>query len=191
VTGDDFEASDGNSDPADAGTDDLSGLLLSEEIDATHPGLAPVADIVMRWWSAKPPDGLPPRSAFPADEWGDLFGMISVVEPVDGGRDFRYRIHAGTVATIAGLDLTGKFLSDLPYADYREELIRLSAEVMENGEPGFRRMKIMWMGSEYDYVRVALPVIADDLGTQVISAFLHTDPEKPKYQSRFVSGGTS
>lgn len=163
------------------------GLLSSETIGSDHPGLAPATGVVARWWSNKPSDGLPPRSVFPAEGWGELFGRISVLEPVDDGADFRYRLHAGTAATLARLDLTGRLLSEMPYADYAAELICQAQTVFRSGVPGFHRMRIRWLGQEYDYVRVALPVAADGGGVQLLSVILHTDPDKPRYRSRFVS----
>jgi hypothetical protein len=40
-------------------------------------------------------------------------GYINLLEPVDGGRDFRYRLYGSCIAEVTGDDLTGRRVSDL------------------------------------------------------------------------------
>jgi len=164
-----------------------SSILLSEAVEPDHPAFDMAREIVTRWWRNKPEDDLPPRSVFPAEGWGAVFGRVSILEPLDGGRDFRYRLHSGTAAAVGGRDLTGTLVSEMPYEDYAEELIRQFSQALESGEPGFHRLKIEWNDTVFDYSRVALPVRTDDGEVQVLSVILHTDPLKDPYRSRFMS----
>ena len=45
-------------------------------------------------------------------------GYVNLLEPVDDGRDFRFRIFGTFVAAVTGQDLTGKCLSEVPASDY-------------------------------------------------------------------------
>jgi hypothetical protein len=51
-------------------------------------------------------------------EFRPALGYVNVVEPVDGGRDFRFRIFGTFVAAVTGCDLTGQLLSQMPASDY-------------------------------------------------------------------------
>jgi hypothetical protein len=45
-------------------------------------------------------------------------GYVNLLEPVDDGRDFRFRIFGTFVAAVTGQDMTGMLLSELPASDY-------------------------------------------------------------------------
>lgn len=45
-------------------------------------------------------------------------GYVNLLEPVDDGCDFRFRIFGTFVAAVTGQDLTGKCLSEMPASDY-------------------------------------------------------------------------
>jgi len=40
-------------------------------------------------------------------------GYVALVDPVDDGRDFRYRLYGTVLASISDIDMTGKLLSEL------------------------------------------------------------------------------
>jgi hypothetical protein len=48
-------------------------------------------------------------------------GYMMLLEPVEGGRDFRYRLYGGELARISGFDMTGQCLSDHPVSSYAAE----------------------------------------------------------------------
>lgn len=174
--------------PPDAAADEPEGLLLAEPCDAGHPGLRPAVFLVERWLEARraEPDRLPSRDLFAPERLGNLIGRISLLEPVDGGRDFRYRIHAGIAADVAGLDLNGKHVSDLPYDAYREAVLGQYRSALASGDLRFDRIRLNWFGTIYDYVRVTMPV-ADPSSRMplILSVIMHTDPRRPRYVSRF------
>ncbi len=166
------------------------GLLLAEPCPADHPNLESVRFLLDRWQAARAdnPDRLPPREAFSPETLGRLLGRISLLEPIDGGRDFRFRIHAGIAADVGGLDLGGKRVGEMPYPDYREAIVRLFAAALEVEAPQLERMRINWFGTIYDYIDVAVPLYDETRGTPVIlSILLHFDVDRPTYVSRYRS----
>lgn len=88
--------------------------------DVTRPILPgasrwPELDAFTRFWRAKaPPGGLPPKSAMDPIEMWRWLGYLSIVEVVDGGADYRVRLHGPQVAAAAGIDLTGRNVSHYP-----------------------------------------------------------------------------
>ncbi len=75
----------------------------------------PELDAFTRFWRAKaPPGGLPPKSAMDPIEMRRWLGHLSIVEVVDGGADYRVRLHGTKVAAAAGIDLTGRNVSHYP-----------------------------------------------------------------------------
>ena len=60
------------------------------------------------------------RRGIPRAEWFDpvcvapALGYLLLLDAVDGGSDFRYRVYGTRIANIAGFDHTGKRVSELP-----------------------------------------------------------------------------
>jgi len=46
-------------------------------------------------------------------EMRPALGYVALVDPIDGGRDFRYRLYGTVLASISDIDMTGKLLSEL------------------------------------------------------------------------------
>jgi len=59
-----------------------------------------------------------PAAMLDPSEFRPALGYVNVVEPVDGGRDFRFRIFGTFVAAVTGRDLTGRLVSQIPASDY-------------------------------------------------------------------------
>lgn len=48
-------------------------------------------------------------------------GFVNILDVIDGGRDFRYRLFGTSVAIVSGFDMTGKLLSAFPAKPYVTE----------------------------------------------------------------------
>ncbi len=48
-------------------------------------------------------------------------GYIMLLEPIEGGRDFRYRLYGSRLAELSGFDMTRRRLSDHPVSAYAAE----------------------------------------------------------------------
>jgi hypothetical protein len=66
------------------------------------------------WHESRGGAALPPMSAVDPMRIKPALGRVGVLEPVDGGRDFRYRLFGTIMAAVSGFDLTGKLLSTHP-----------------------------------------------------------------------------
>ncbi|MEQ9642853.1 MAG: PAS domain-containing protein [Alphaproteobacteria bacterium] len=64
------------------------------------------------WWIDKGgPEHLPPFDLISPATLKPFLGRLIVLEPIDDGADFRYRLYGSTIAQFVGMDFTGKLLS--------------------------------------------------------------------------------
>jgi hypothetical protein len=68
---------------------------------------------LLAWWHERC-DGarLPPASAIDPLELRFILGWLMVIEPIEDGADFRYRLYGSSIVEIMGWDLTGRRVSD-------------------------------------------------------------------------------
>lgn len=66
------------------------------------------------WRALCPPGRLPPKSAVDPIAMKRWLGHLSIVEVIDGGMDYRFRLYGSAVAAAVGFDLTGRSVSEYP-----------------------------------------------------------------------------
>src|SRR5262245_27250689 len=66
------------------------------------------------WHSKRGGRFAPARVDIRAEQLQPWLGNLILLDVIDGGKDFRYRLFGSVIAREAGFDLTGKFLSDYP-----------------------------------------------------------------------------
>lgn len=54
-------------------------------------------------------------------EMRPALGYIMLVDAVDGGQDFRYRLYGSTISFVSGFDMTGRLLTEHPSSTYNIE----------------------------------------------------------------------
>lgn len=59
-----------------------------------------------------------PAAVLDPGEFRPALGYVNIVEPIEGGCDFRFRIFGTFVAAVTGRDLTGQLVSQIPASDY-------------------------------------------------------------------------
>ena len=110
---------------ADLLTGDISSMTrLFEAHDASPPRLiwSPRPDQVpheqlgflIRYWDEKRRGaGLPPASAIDPVEMRPALGYIMLLDVLDGGADFRYRLYGTRIVERTGVDWTGRLVSEM------------------------------------------------------------------------------
>lgn len=95
------------------------------------------------WDSKRSARLMPARSDLPIEELTPWFGNLCIVDVLDGGGDFRYRLYGTTIAREAGFDMTGRLLSDYPikpmipfFGDAYNEIIRRKCAAFGEHNPG-------------------------------------------------------
>ncbi len=66
------------------------------------------------WRDLCPPGRLPPKSAIDPIAMKRWLGHLSIIEVIDGGADYRFRLYGSAVAAAVGFDLTGRSVSEYP-----------------------------------------------------------------------------
>ncbi len=70
---------------------------------------------LLEYWAAKPrPRDLPLSETIDALELWPALGYVMLLEPIDGGVDFRYRVYGTTIAKHSGIEMTGKGVWAMP-----------------------------------------------------------------------------
>lgn len=154
------------------------GLISAIELSRDAPAVRPALHMLEHWESWTGP-GLPLRAHFPPESFGKLMGRISLLDPVDGGADFIYRIYAIIATNKGGVDLTGTRLSDIPYPDYAAALIRQSRQSLSSSQPTMHENRFIWRNQTYGICRVGLPIRDKADGDDMLMVIdLHADPDK-------------
>jgi hypothetical protein len=56
-------------------------------------------------------DGLPDRSSAGAETLRPWLGNLMILDPIDGGQDFQYRLYGSEIARFCGFDMTARLVS--------------------------------------------------------------------------------
>jgi hypothetical protein len=108
-----------------------------------RPGSSDLVPLQLRfllehWSRLKGERRFPLTTQIDALEMQPALGYIALLDPVDGGRDFRFRLFGTAIAAAAEFDLTGEMLSALrgggQVADFE---IALHRAVLARGEPAY------------------------------------------------------
>ncbi len=88
------------------------------------------------WRSKRSGAHLPPSALVDPTDIPQVSPYLMLLEPVRVGEDFRYRLMGDAVVQAAGIDCTGKLMSDvLPVGSYLDYLLGLNREVMMERRP--------------------------------------------------------
>lgn len=114
----------------------LIGPLFEELPAPVCPG---AKALYAHWRSVKPHNDLPTRADFGIDSVGrlGLVGNFFVIEPLDGGADWRYRLMGSKICWLFGRDVSNIPFSEHFYPDEAQRCIALSNEVARSHQPIF------------------------------------------------------
>lgn len=77
---------------------------------------------LLRYWDdLRGERPLPLRSEIDAVEMRPALGYVNLVDAVEDGRDFRYRVFGSVIASVSGFDMTGQLASTLKASAYITE----------------------------------------------------------------------
>lgn len=132
---------------------------------------APQLRFLLRYWldlaAGRP---LPLAREIDAMEMRPALGYIMLMEVVDGGRDFRYRLYGSTIAAVAGFDMTGKLVTSHKASPYFVEFaLAVYRAVLARGEPLLTEHGSPTSVNTHAWHRLVLPLAGAD---GAISRFL-------------------
>lgn len=157
-------------------------------MDVGQPATKCFSSVVERWKKlGVQASGLPSSRDFQPDHLTDFPSRVSVIEPLDDGRDFRYIIYAAAIVDAGGVDMTGYCLSDFPDEAFSVAVMRNVRLVLNDRQPGIWRYRHDWMERQYDYCCLYVPLRNgenDDI--RIYSIIVNTDPDRRQlYTGRF------
>lgn len=87
------------------------------------------------WQRKRAARQIPARSDFDHADLAPWFGNLILLDVIDGGEDYRYRLFGITLAREAGFDMTGKLLSEYPIPSRLPHFFAVFAEIIRNPAP--------------------------------------------------------
>jgi hypothetical protein len=87
------------------------------------------------WQSKRKGRTLPKRGDFDHRELLPWFGNLILLDVLDGGADYRYRLFGIVLAQEAGFDMTGKLLSEYPIKSNLPHFYEVFANVIRDRAP--------------------------------------------------------
>ena len=123
------------------------------------------------WLSRKGSRRFPSRSDIDPLDFRYVLGHVMLVDVLRDPLRFRVRLHGSEMVRRANYDLTGKFLDDLPVADYRDYVIDRCKGLVADGEPilvhhnrilddKLRRYEALWLPFSESGVEVSMLLCA-------------------------------
>lgn len=138
---------------------DLSALVWDPPERSLPPMLAELHQI---WRSLAAPGQLPHHAQVTPFAVRPALGYLALMDPVDGGTEFRYRLYGSLLAAISGFDLTGRLQSEAPVsAHVRELTIALDRAVYRQARPLYSCRRPMGARRVTAWHRLCLPLVND------------------------------
>jgi hypothetical protein len=138
--------------------------------DPPAPSLTapPLRFLLDHWHRLTDAGALPRARDIDAVELRPALGHMMLLEPVDLGRDFRYRLYGGELARVSGFDMTGKCLSEHPASAYAAAFgIALYRAVMQRRRPLYTVRHPVGAKIARRWQALALPFVDDADDTRV------------------------
>ena len=101
------------------------------------------------WLAHRDEDGTASREKLSPALLIPLLGGISVTEPVDDGKDFRFRLVGARNEERLGIKATGRLMSDCYGPRMASELITLHNRVLDARKPAVLRGRFVGIGIEH------------------------------------------
>jgi hypothetical protein len=94
---------------------------------------------LLRYWhDLRGARRMPAARAIDAVEMRPALGYVNLVDAIEGGRDFRYRVFGSIIAAVSGFDMTGQLASALKASPYIVEFSLAALRAgLARGEPLF------------------------------------------------------
>ena len=126
----------------------------------SHASLIAFADL---WQAKRRGDLLPGRKDFDVFELREWLGSVLMMDVLDGGADFRYRLVGETLVQANRRDLTGKRVSEYDFGGRTAHVLNTFQRPIETNAPVFRRGRMVWNAeTNYrSYESVHCPLAAD------------------------------
>lgn len=105
----------------------------------------PMVDRFAQLWQAKRGAGAyPDRADFEFEELAPWFGHVIIMDMLENGADFRYRMVGTAITRFLNRDYTGQTVMESNYAGARDKVLDTFHRPVREGRPVFRRGHVIW-----------------------------------------------
>lgn len=131
-------------------------------------------EIYVHWFGLTPESGMPARSDFDPANIPLLLPHIYLIDVVDGGADFRYRLVGTHITEAVGFDFTGQLVSDFMRTNESEDRVNEYHRCLETGQPNCKSSDLVDYGREHMlYERLLCPMSRSTGAVELIFGGLH------------------
>lgn len=128
-----------------------------ENATAMNPQLAAFLAL---WRTKTDGTALPARADFSMEDLRPFLGRIGILDVVDGGADFRFRVYGSNIATAYKGEMTGKSVQEYR-SNFRDVIVPGYRRCFETREPRYDILKIDDEAMLYRWERIVVPLAAD------------------------------
>lgn len=145
----------------------------------------PALSALLTLWERKRRGRLAPqRRDFTAEDLHLWFGNLMVLDVIEEGRDFLYRLYGTDVATAFGRDMTNRLVSEFP-APVGEFIMSNYREIIAQPRPMFCEHTPPIEVSVYSWQRLILPLSENGTAiSQILVAIYPSQTRQPASEMR-------
>ncbi|MDF1792810.1 MAG: PAS domain-containing protein [Thalassobaculaceae bacterium] len=124
-----------------------------------HPMVSGFAEI---WEAKRGARAMPDRGDFEIEDLAPWFGHVIIMDIIDGGANFRYRLVGTTITKFLNRDYTGRTVLECNYSGAQGKILDTFRRPITEGGPVFRDGHVAWAADKTwrNYQSVHCPVAA-------------------------------
>jgi hypothetical protein len=142
-----------------------------------HPMVEGFANL---WRGKGDPSSPADRADFALEELAPWFGHVIIMDMLENGADFRYRLVGTAITEFLNRDYTGRTVMQSNYSGARDKVLETFYRPVREGRPVFRRGHVIWAvdKSWRSYQSVHCPVTAGgpDVAMTIGVLYFSADP---------------
>ncbi|WP_193185516.1 PAS domain-containing protein [Nisaea sediminum] len=118
---------------------------MSWQYETSFESEDPAVGRFLRLWEDRcVGEALPSRKSFEITDLKEWLGHILILDAIDGGADFRYRLVGVEIVRAVGRDYTGRLMSECEFEVPARQVIGEFRAVVEARRPLVRRGHVTW-----------------------------------------------
>jgi hypothetical protein len=135
--------------------------------DIANPQLRAFRDL---WESKRRGGRLPARTDFDIDDFKPFLGRVAMLDVVDGGRDFRFRLYGTVILDQYKREMTGKLASEFR-PDFIVPIMKGYKAAHDTKRPHVDRIDIDAPDMHYVWDRIVVPLASDGATVDIILVY--------------------
>lgn len=136
--------------------------IFTDDIDSLTEGHRGLTELLHLWKSLCGDRAMPQRSDFDPAQVPRLLANICLVEVIDGGADYFYRVAGSGLEEMSGQKLQGKLFSEVEHAAARESMRRTCESCVAAGRPVIIKNQLQEPGHDHMAITAVILPLSED-----------------------------